>query len=93
MGSKKRKLEDIYDEVPKGRQPLTKRRKVPLYELTQYLQAQIAMSHAHEPQRRRPDLMKKTQQKAKSILTNRMTITLEKQALVIFLRFGSLNSD
>jgi hypothetical protein len=40
--NKKRKLDDIYEEdAPRARQPLTKRRKVPLHDLAQFLQGQI----------------------------------------------------
>ena len=42
MNEKKRKLEDISGGAHRGRQPLTKRRKVPLYELTEFLSRDIA---------------------------------------------------
>jgi hypothetical protein len=43
MQTRKRKLEDISGDVPKGRQPLTKRRKVPLYDLIEFFQRQVLM--------------------------------------------------
>jgi len=44
--NKKRKLDDMNEEqAPGARQPLTKRRKVPDYDLASFLQAQIQLSH------------------------------------------------
>ena len=44
--NKKRKLDDIYEEnAPRARQPLTKRRKVPMHDLASFLQGEIQLSH------------------------------------------------
>ena len=43
--NKKRKLLEISGEAPVGRQPLTKRRQIPEYQLQEFLEREI--EHAH----------------------------------------------
>ena len=96
MPPKKRKLEDLYeDEEPIGRQPFSKRRKINDYDLMHYLEKQIKISHE---QKQYPLKEKSNKKKPHIDMRGIMKKTkifhsLEKQALVIFLRFGSLNSD
>lgn len=98
MQTRKRKLEDISGDAPKGRQPLTKRRKAPLYDLIEFFQRQVLMKEQQRGFKRR----KKSLDSCKfQISSNSSSFGLkirkehsqEMQALVIFLRFGSILSD
>jgi transposase len=97
--SKKRKLNEMAGGAPVGRQPLTKRKYVPDLQLQQFLEIEINKSHLKEVGRavKRSEDQEIPFRKSKSRkyhgLIVRKELSQEIQALVIFLRFGSLNSD
>ena len=88
---KKRKLDEMSGAFLQGRQPLTKRHNTPHYELIEFLGRGIGNSHALRTKK-----MKKTPNfqisKKKSIILRR-ELSESMQALVIFLRFGTLQND
>ena len=105
MNTKKRKLEDISGGAHRGRQPPPKRCKASFYELTEFLERDIAAR----------DLLKGKKARAKSQFSSkqfqlrgftssslrsyslglkvRREFSQEMYALVIYLRFGSILSD
>ena len=81
-----------------GRQPLTKRKYVPDLFLQQYLEREIHHGHLNEVKKvkRTKDQeipFRKSKKPRYHGLMVRKELSQEMQALVIFLRFGSLNSD
>ena len=95
--SKKRKLNEIAGAAPVGRQALTKRKYVPEFELQRFLEREIHHGHFKVKKVKRVKDQEIPFRKSKSRryhgLMVRKEMTQEMQALVIFLRFGSLNSD
>ena len=51
LKTKKRKVQDMSGDPLQGRQPLTKRRHTPSYELIEYLSRGIGSSHAYVSKR------------------------------------------
>ena len=95
--SKKRKLNEMAGAAPVGRQALTKRKYVPEFELQRFLEREIHHGHFKVKKVKRVKDQEIPFRKSKSRryhgLMVRKEMTQEMQALVIFLRFGSLNSD
>ena len=95
--SKKRKLNEMAGGAPVGRQPFTKRKNVPDSRLQQFLEREIHHGHLNEKQKvkRTKDQeipFRKSKKPRYHGLMVRKELSQEMQALVIFLRFGSLNS-
>ena len=96
--SKKRKLTEIAGVDPVGRGPLTKRKYMAEFQLQEFLEREIAHGHMQIKKKiRRPkdqeSPFKKSRKPRYHGLMVRKEISQEMQALVIFLRFGSINSD
>ena len=95
--SKKRRLEEISGDPPAGRGPLTKRKYVPELQIQEFLEREIAKSHPKAKQVRRSkdleSLFSRFKRPKYHGLVVRKELTQELQALVIFLRHGTINSD
>ena len=96
--SKKRKLNEIAGGAPVGRQPLTKRKFLRKDNLETFLEKEIHHGHLNERKKvkRSKDQeipFRKCKSRKYHGLIVRKELSQEKQALVIFLRFGSINSD
>ena len=96
--SKKRKLTEIAGGAPVGRGPLTKRKYVAEFQLQEFLEREIAHGHMKNIKKiRRPKdkeiPFKKSRKPRYHGLMVRKEISQEMQALVIFLRYGSINDD
>ena len=95
--SKKRMRSEITGGVPEGRGPLSKRKCVEELQLHEFLEREIARSHKKSKKLRRSKEQeipfKKTMEPKRHGLKVRKELSQELQALVIFLRFGSINSD
>ena len=96
--SKKRKLNEIAGGAPEGRGPLTKRKKITEFRLMKFLETEIHHGHLNERKRikRTKDQevpFKKSKSKKYHGLMVRKELSQELQALVIFLRYGSINND
>ena len=95
MNTRKRKLADISGGPVTGRQPLTKRRRTPLFELLSFLDHEIRKGPRFETQKRvgkpSPFSILKKSKATKVFLRKEHSEAM--QALVIFLRFGSLADD
>ena len=95
--SKKRKLNEMTGDAPEGRGPLSKRKCVEELQLHEFLEREIAKSHKKSKKLRRSkdqeSPFKKTKKPKHHGLKVRKELSQEVQALVIFLRFGSINSD
>ena len=96
--SKKRKLVEIAGVAPEGRGPLTKRKKVTEFRLMKFLETEIHHGHLNERKRvkRTKDQevpFRKSKSKKYHGLMVRKELSQELLALVIFLRYGSINND
>lgn len=92
MQNKKRKLEEISGAPLTGRQPLTKRRHTPVFELMEHFGRAVEAAHLGVQRRvKKEKPMFELGRKKKVIL--RRELPLATQAFVIFLRFGSLTDD
>jgi len=91
LNPKKRKLQDMSGDPLQGRLPLTKRRHTPSYELIEFLSRGIGSSHAYVSKRNKkaPNF----QISKKKTLVLRRQLTESMQALVVFLRYGTLQDD
>lgn len=95
MSTRKRKAQEMSGGPPIGRQPLTKRRCLGEIELTSYLAQQITDRAANKPMKANFDdaSIKAFKKSRSSVHLLRKEHSLATQALVIFLRFGSLTTD
>ena len=104
--TRKRKLHEVSGEPLPERQPVTKRRKLDKHALIDYFEKQIEEKAQSRRSKKKPKAKpgsihfnftgydEKSQHVGPSLgLRVRRKFTIEEQALVIFLRFGSLNSD
>jgi hypothetical protein len=104
--NKKRKLNEVSGDPPPERQAVTKRRKVDKYALMEFFEKKIEEKallkrHLKANEKAKPSAFKF--QFNNQVKSDRINSTLglkvikrfsvEMQALVIFLRYGSLNSD
>jgi len=95
--SKKRRFAEMSGGAPEGRGPLTKRKCLSEFQIQEFLEYEIGKSHQKlKKVKRSKDLenlfSKSKKQKYRGLLV-RKELTQEKQAMVIFLRYGSINSD
>ena len=95
--SKKRSLAEMSGGALEGRGPLTKRKCMSEFQIQEFLEYEIGKSHQKfKKEKRSKDLenlfSKSKKQKYRGLIV-RKELTQEKQAMVIFLRYGSINND
>lgn len=91
MQTKKRKLAEISGDPLQGRQPLTKRRNNSQFDIINYFTR--AIDAYRQPRTKRIKKEKSFLLSKKRCLVVRREIPESLQAMVIFLRFGSLQDD